>query len=222
MIIDLSHPLDASTPPWPGNPPTSILTLDAIPAGHSTGGSGTAGESGHVNVTCITTCNHTGTHMDAPAHFRGNGRTIDRIPLDQVIGRCTFLRLPPCPPNAELEEHVFLPIEESLRQTRKLVVDTGWARFWNDPDRYFAAYPTLGADAARWLIDRGMELFGFDSPSVDRLPHATHHVLLEAGAVIVENLANLNALPDRDFELIVTPLPLAGLEASPVRAVARS
>lgn len=221
-LVDLSRPLGADTPPWPGNPPTRVTVLDVIPADRSPDVRGESGSPGHVNATCVDTCNHTGTHMDAPAHFRGDGRTIDQVPLEQCVGRCTLVRLAtPCPPDRVLVIDDFRPFAESLASTCKLVVDTGWARRWDDPDLYFTRFPTLDEAAARWLVGRGVELVGLDSPSVDHAPHDVHHILLGAGAVIVENLANLEAVDGPEFELIVTPLPLVGLEASPVRAVAR-
>lgn len=159
--------------------------------------------------------------MDSPAHFCQDVPTIDQVPLAQVVGPCSLLTLPPCPPDTELDLEVLLLVEASLRRTRKLLVDTGWANHWNDPATYFEHFPVLTEEAAKWLIECGLELFGFDSPSVDRTPNLAHRVLLGSKAVIVENLANLGEIGQQEFELIVTPLPLTGLEASPVRAVAR-
>ena len=107
-----------------------------------------------------------------------------------------------------------------IRATRKIVLRTGWSSHWGHAD-YFVDYPVLAEPAAIWLVDRGIHLIGVDTPSVDREPNLAHYAILGAHAVIVENLTALESI-DRDlFELIVLPLPLRGLEGSPVRAIAR-
>ena len=78
----------------------------------------------------------------------------------------------------------------------------------------------LSEAAAHWLVECGVHLVGLDTPSPDRDPHPVHYILLGASMVIVENLTNLERIDCDVFDLIVLPLPLKGLEASPVRAVA--
>ena len=96
---------------------------------------------------------------------------------------------------------------------------TGWSRHWGSPC-YFRDYPCLSADAAQFLVDCGIALAGVDMPSVDRAPYPAHKVLLGAGVLIVENLANVEAISAEEFQLVVLPLKLVGREGSPVRAVA--
>lgn len=218
-FVDLSHPLQPATPPWPGNPPMRVQVLDAIDAGQPEG-QPTPDCPGYLNATCFSTCNHTGTHMDAPAHFFNGVHTIDRVPLHRCIGPCTRIRLHACPPNTTIHPADLEPAAEAARRTGKLLIDTGWAAHWGARD-YFTAYPVLSADAAQWLVETGLHLVGIDTPAVDHPPHPAHRILLGAEALIIENLTNLEALDVDVFELIATPLPLQGLEASPIRAVAR-
>ena len=63
-------------------------------------------------------------------------------------------------------------------------------------------------------------LIGVDTPSVDRPPFEAHLAILGAGALIVENLTNLDAIGPEVFQLIATPLKILGRDGSPVRAVA--
>jgi kynurenine formamidase len=112
------------------------------------------------------------------------------------------------------------PYETSIMATRKVVIRTGWSRRWGQ-STYFNDYPVIREDAAQWLVERGVHLIGVDTPSVDREPHPSHYIFLGALAVIVENLVNLEQIAQNPFELIVLPLPLTGLDGSPVRAVAR-
>jgi arylformamidase len=218
-LIDLSHPLSVSTPPWPGNPGVDVTLLAQIPASCGPSGRGVDGQPGICNVSAFRTCTHTGTHMDAPAHFYNGVPTIDQIPLSQCIGPAVLIRLSEKRPREEITVQELSPFKSSIARTRKVVLDMGWAKRWGMAN-YFLDFPAIGEAAARWLIEHGVELVGVDTPSVDREPYPVHYALLEAHAVIVENLTNLNAVTQTEFELMVAPLPLIGLEASPVRAVA--
>lgn len=78
-IIDLSHPLDNATPPFPGDLPVEIVVQASIPAGHF------SGVPGAMNVSRLHTGLHVGAHLDAPFHFFREGATIDQIPLSDTM-----------------------------------------------------------------------------------------------------------------------------------------
>jgi arylformamidase len=218
-LIDLSHPLEPATPLWPGNPPTEFSILGTIPVERGPTDRGIAGEAVLCNHSAFLTCNHTGTHMDAPAHFYNGVRTIEQVPLDQFIGTAALVDVRHIGPRGEITLADFTKHEEAISATRKVIFWTGWASRWGQ-DGYFDDYPVLSEQAATWLVERGVHLVGMDTPSPDRGPHGVHYLLLGANMVIVENLRGLEQI-DRDvFELTVVPLPLKGLEASPVRAIA--
>ena len=218
-LIDLSHPLHPATPPWPGNPPVEVSVLNAIPASRGAGRRPAPGEPPHVNVTAFRTCNHTGTHMDAPTHFYHGVPTIDQIPLEQCIGPAVLVDVRRVGLRGVIEPADLVPLEESIIQSHKVVLRTGWSDHWESAD-YFLDYPVLSEATADWLVAHGVHLVGVDTPSVDREPNPVHFVLLGSHAVIVENLTNLGSINAPLFELIVVPLPLRGLDGSPVRAVA--
>jgi arylformamidase len=219
-LIDLSHPLHPATPPWPGNPPVEVSVLDEIPTSRGAGRRPAPGEPRHANVTAFRTCNHTGTHMDAPAHFYHGVPTIDQIPLEQCIGPAVLVDVRRVGPRGVIEPADLAPLEESITLYQKIVFRTDWSDHWESPD-YFVEYPVLSEETAAWLVARGVHLVGVDTPSVDREPNPVHFTLLGSHAVIVENLTNLGEIKGPLFELIVVPLPLRGLDGSPVRAVAR-
>ena len=85
-LIDLSHPLEPATPPWPGNPAVEIVVVSSIPSQRGPLDRSAPGEPIACNTTAFLTCNHTGTHMDSPAHFYNGVRTIEQVPLEQCIG----------------------------------------------------------------------------------------------------------------------------------------
>jgi arylformamidase len=218
-LIDLSHPLEPATPPWPGNPPVEVHHVSTIPAARRPGERGTASEPISCNTSAFLTCNHTGTHMDAPAHFYNGVQTIEQVPLEMCIGPAALVDARHIAPRAEIFPADLASCEEAIKATGKVVYWTGWSSRWDDRN-YFDDYPVLSEEAAVWLVERGVHLVGMDTPSPDRDPHPAHYVLLGANMVIVENLTNLDRIGRDTFDLIVVPLPLRGLEASPVRAIA--
>ncbi len=218
-IIDLSHALDPSTPPWPGNPAVAVQVVSKIPPHRGPRDRGSPGEAISCNTTAFLTCNHTGTHMDAPAHFYNGVPTIELVPLEKCIGPAALIDVRQVPPGGEITPAFLIPLEESIKATGKVVFWTGWSSRWG-AQNYFDDYPVMSEASAVWLVDRGVHLVALDTPSPDRDPHPVHYVLLGANVVIVENLTGLERIGRDVFDLIVVPLPLRGLEASPVRAVA--
>jgi kynurenine formamidase len=218
-LIDLSHPLEAATPPWPGNPPVEVAIVSRIPAHRGPRDRCAPGEPVDCNTTAFLTCNHTGTHMDAPAHFYNGVPTIEQIPLNYCMGQAALVDVRKIGPRGEITPADFSMRQEAIASTGKVVFWTGWSSRWGQV-RYFDDYPVLSEATASWLVDHGVHLVGVDTPSPDRDPHPVHYILLGANMVIVENLTNLERIERDIFDLIVVPLPLKGLEASPVRAVA--
>jgi arylformamidase len=218
-LIDLSHPLEVATPPWPGNPPVKFVAVSAIPPERGPLDCCAPGEPVACNTTAFLTCNHTGTHMDAPAHFYNGVRTIEQVPLEMCIGPAALVDARRIGPQGEISPKDLLASENAIRSTGKVVLWTGWSSRWGQAG-YFDDYPVLSESAATWLVERGVHLVGMDTPSPDRDPHPVHYILLAANMVIVENLRGLEQIDRVIFDLIVMPLPLKGLEASPVRAIA--
>ena len=202
-IVDLSQPVDATTPVFPGDGPVRVTVLDQT----------------SVNLSRIDLCVHTGTHMDAPFHLFHGAETIDRIPLDRCMGPARLIDLRGIAAGAEIRRrHLERPRDGPLR-AHAAVLHTGWSNQWGDP-RYFSDHPCLAADAAQFLLDCGVQLVAVDMPSVDRAPYPAHQILLRAGVPIVENLTSLDAIGVDLFQLLVLPLKLTGRDGSPVRAVA--
>jgi len=102
----------------------------------------------------------------------------------------------------------------------KVIYRTGWDRTYNTP-AYFADFPTLTLDAARWIARRRIGLLGMDTGTPSTEWKECHLTLLGEGVemVIVEGLTNLDRLP-RHFTFIGFPLNIQGRDGSPIRAVA--
>ena len=211
--IDLSHPLSTDTPSFPGDPPIDIEVVDSRDA------PSTEGEM-HLNCSRLGISTHCGTHIDAPYHFYSDGKTIDSVPLDQCNGQACAADLGTLAPNTSITPQMLAPWETDIRRTRRLLLNSGWYRHWNQED-YFDRHPVLTGETARWLVQCGLQLIGVDFPSLDHPPCPAHVEILGAGVLIVENLTNLDVLPGGDVEFLCLPLALVGRDGSPVRAVAR-
>jgi len=204
---DLTHELGSGLP-YPGDPQAAVTphaTLDAD--GYRA-----------AEIECST---HSGTHVDAPAHLLADGATlgaydVETFAFDARVVDCT-----------EFGARDPIPADRVPDTDADLVVfHTGWSRHWGER-RYFD-HPYLTAAAAARCADRGCHV-ALDAPSVDPSPsenagddeptgYPAHHALLGDERLIVENLRNLAALPQR---CTIRALPLrVDADGAPVRAVA--
>jgi kynurenine formamidase len=209
QIIDLSYDLEASTPVYPGDAGVEIKILE-------TSSSDIPGRRA-LNNSRLSISIHTGTHMDAPFHFFDGGKTIDHIPLDRFCGPALCVDVEGA---KSIDAAKLKPFEQKFRKYPKVILHTGWASHWKKPD-YFTDHPCLTGDSAQFLVDSGVHLVGLDTPSVDQPPFPAHLVLLGNDVVIVENLRNLDAIPQEVFEFTVLPLKIVARDGSPARAIAR-
>ncbi len=212
-LIDLSYPLDDNTPFYAGLPAAEITVHASIPAEHP------PGTPGAGNMSSLKTNLHVGTHMDAPFHFYRRGPTIDQIDLRRCMGPALLIDLTYKQANEPITAEELQPYAEAMRTTNKVILRTGWARYWGEPS-YFNDHPDISPGAARFLVAAGVDLVGVDTPSVDKPPFATHFVLLGANLLIVENLANLDQIGRDYFHFTALPLKISGRDASPVRVIA--
>lgn len=199
-LIDLSHPLYSGGPCFPGDPELSITEWMKV-------------EDDEFDVSSIAMGSHQGTHVDALSHALKEGLTLDRMPLEWFCGEASVVYL-------EKHEGEEIGPTDLLDRTfgKRVLLDTGWGRRFGQPE-FYESFPSLNLDACRLLVERGVKLLGLDMPTPSREYVEAHHILLGAGIVIVESLANLDQLPER-FTFAAFPLRFVGGDGSPVRAVA--
>lgn len=214
-LYDLSPRIDASTPVWPGDTPfSSRLTWSLA-------------EGGSVNLSTVTTTPHLGSHADAPFHTEDGGAGIAELPLAPFLGPCRVIEVPreadgTAPALVEVR-HLVDGDGEAIDPAvpPRLLFKTGSvADHATFPQRFTALSPQLAAH----LAAAGTLLVGLDTPSVDPFDStelAAHHALFRNGVANLEGLV-LDDVPPGLYELIALPLRLAGLDASPVRAVLRA
>ena len=204
ILYDITRPLVAGHPVWPGDSPCRIEWKARL-------GPGVA-----YNQSELRMSPHTGTHADGPFHMLADGAMIGAAPLDAYLGPA---RVVDATGRASLDAAWAAEVLAGGAPER-LLVHTG---AWTDPAEFPTRFAALDREAARVLVDAGVRLFGTDAPSPDPFDSPdlpAHHVLLGAGAGILENLL-LDGVPPGEYELIALPLKLMDAEASPIRAVLR-
>jgi arylformamidase len=171
-----------------------------------------------ANVTYLRAGVHVGTHVDAPHHFLNDGRTIEQLSLDVLIGPCYVAQLPDGVEaiTAEALESMSLPSDAN-----RIIFRTSNSRLWSRGETEFQEdFVAVTEDGANWLVDHGIQLVGVDYLSVapygDSVP--THTILLRTGVVVVEGL-DLSAVPRGFYDLYCLPLKLLGSDGAPARAV---
>lgn len=204
QLIDISILVNEFTPEWPGDTPFSCQWTWEMSRGDS------------VNVSCINSSPHVGTHADAPFHVDPTWPTSEAFALEAFTGRVTVIDVS--------SQHGGIPLTalgpfESPSMER-VILRTGTSIAGGEfPERW----PWLEESAAQALVERGLKLLGVDAPSVDDRHSKTlavHRILFKGGAAILENLDLRNA-PAGEYHLTAFPVRFAGLDAAPVRAVLR-
>jgi arylformamidase len=190
---------------WPGDPKVSIQRTSNMDSGDN------------ANVSQISMSCHTGTHVDAPHHFLNNGKTVEDLSLELLVGRAYVLYLPEV---NQITASV-LRYAEIPPRTRRLLFKTKNSELWKNGQHEFKSdFVALSVDAAEWLVDRNVRLVGIDYLSIApyNLGTPVHTILLDAGVVVIEGLDLSNVTPGR-YTLHCLPLKLGGADGAPTRCV---
>ena len=230
--VDLSHDFAADTIYWP--------TADKF--AKSTVFEGETDKGYFYSAYNLAAAEHGGTHVDAPVHFARNKLTVDKMPLEQLIGPGIVIRVAD---RIGKDRNYLVSVADIERWEKQygqipagsiVLLDTGTAQFWPDPVKYMGTaergeaaveklqFPGLSPEAAQFLAEkRNIKAVGLDTPSIDygasRL-FKTHRLLFKHNIPALENVANLKALPDRGFTLIALPMKIRGGSGGPTRVVA--
>ncbi|MDR1733091.1 MAG: cyclase family protein [Synergistaceae bacterium] len=209
-IIDLTYPLDPDMLVWPGNRRPVYEWLECT-------------NTAPANVTYMSMCAHTGTHVDSPLHFCDGGETVDRMSLDHFWGRAKMFEVDPCMEGGEIPRSAVEEANFTLDGAKIFVLRTRVERYAN-VRQYNLEYAYPSVDLLGWLMSEGVICYMTDATSIDPWGDAEsprHRCFLRGGHAIVENLKNLAKLPkDRTFTICAMPLALPGREGSPCRAAA--
>jgi arylformamidase len=190
---------------WPGDPPVNVKRISSIDSGDN------------ANVSQISMSCHTGTHVDAPDHFLNNGKTVENLSLDLLVGRAYVLHLP----DVSLITASVLMDADIPPRTRRLLFKTRNSDFWAKGNKEFQTdFVGLSVDAAELLVDRNVKVVGIDYLSIAPYKQGkpVHTILLDAGVVVIEGL-DLSRVSQGRYTLHCLPLKLGGVDGAPTRAI---
>lgn len=211
-VIDLTHIWHNKMPFFPGDLQPRIQEQQAPLQGE------------YCSVQSIYCSNHTGTHLDAPAHFLPQGPSVEQVDPALLWGRAYVLDFTDKGPGSEISvQDLQSKMSEAQRMPRRLLLYTGWDLRFSGP-MFYQDFPVLTLEAARYLADSELGLLGMDTPSpspVNDPQQMIHKVLLQERVWILEGLRNLDQLSGNSCELVVAPLPLQGASGAPCRVLAR-
>jgi kynurenine formamidase len=209
-VIDLTHTMHENMPFWPGGVPFKKIRLVDYDQGYQ--------------LHKFDMGENTGTHVDAPSHFIKGKRPIDQIPLADLIVPAVVIDVQDkvaAHADYQLSADNVVAWEAKHRPIPAgalVILNTGWYKRFGDGQRYLNMdankvmhFPGYSKESAELLVQRDVVGIGIDTLSLDHGPSkdfSTHLVMLGANKYMLENLANLDALPSTGATVIVGVLPV--------------
>lgn len=218
-VWDLTHELSEETPSWDGSCGFRHEILFDYAQGTS---------EVQFRVHQITMHAGIGTHMDAPSHCVPGGHSIHELDFNHFIAPCVVVDV------SEKSHELYTTSVEDITHFETtygkipkgsfVIIRTGWERFWNEPAKYRNDYrfPSISANVASLLLDRGIVGIGIDTLSPDRPDsgYPVHQAILGAGKYIIENVANSGMLPPVGCYSLALPIKAKGCTEAPIRLIA--
>lgn len=176
---------------------------------------------------------HCFTHIDPPSHATEDDKTIDQIPLSDLIGHARIVDLSHKEQNAEITD---ADLDEKGGHVSKgdiVVVKTCQGlRYSVDQQEFWTTSPYMGESSGKWLVEKGVRAVAFDFPQdyvlrdffkgiIPTLDDMTmHKALLKAGIIQIEYITNLHLVEANTVLFFAIPLRLEGVAGSPARVFA--
>lgn len=222
-VVDLTHAVSADAPYWPG-PERSPFRHDTL-AAHP---------DGAPSMAAYAVPEHFGTHFDAPVHGGQGLPSVDRVAASELFGPAVVIDVSEqastnpdyaataADAAAWEDEHGRIP------DGAIVLVRTGWGPRWRQGDAYYNRredgrlhFPGFSEELARFLVEsRDIAGIGIDTGSVDPGAAAgfpVHGIVNGSGRFHLENVAELEALPESGAYLIVAPIKIEGGSGGQVR-----
>jgi arylformamidase len=207
-IYDLSVPISSELPTYPSDPAIRIDDWSSLANG--------AG----ANVSAVCFGAHTGTHVDAPAHFIEGAKKVELLDLEVLIGEAQVIEVP----DGQLTIDEDFVVKNCAPGTARVIFKTRNSALWGA--EFQTNFSHLELSAAERLVNEGVKLVGIDYLSIEKFgakDHEVHRALLSHDVIILEGL-NLANVPAGKYELICLPLRLRSHlgDGAPARAVLRT
>ncbi|WMJ73297.1 cyclase family protein [Cytophagaceae bacterium ABcell3] len=201
--IDITYPITNGMAHWPGDVDVQVDKLSDMDKGNE------------ANVTKVSMSAHTGTHMDAPKHFINQGKTLDHLPFDALIGPVKVIPISnkTSITQEELTKHNLRPGERILFKTANS--ETDWTR-----KPFNEGFVYISTEAGLYMVEKGIRTIGIDYLSVGGMQNGPelHRILLEKEIWLIEGLDLRNVSPG-NYEMVCLPIKIAEADGAPVRAL---
>jgi arylformamidase len=222
-VIDLTMRITPSIRVYPGSPQPSFIPWSKF-------------DLQGYDSEAMFMSTHTGTHVDAPSHFKPGLASIDMISTDRLVCNAMLIRAKKRA-NQLIEQQ---DLGNQITQGDTIVIATGWEKR-SGMKNYMSENPGLSEEAARYLARKRVNAVAIDCPSIDAGADSrftAHNILLPRNILVVENLCNLDKVASsrrrrsssssnrsknnnyNSFTLIISPLKLGGATGSPARVLA--
>jgi len=172
--------------------------------------------------------NHMYTHIEAPYHVVEDGNDLASIPLEQLCGEAIILNLTHVGAGEDITESM---IQETVEKAGGMKEgDIVFCRF--DRDKYIddedePEIQRFTPESLEWLVEHGMKLMGVDTGGIElsrkdsrAAKQYNHHILLDKGIPLIENLAHLDQLSRSRVIVFAFPLGVTKMDSFPLRVVA--
>ena len=176
------------------------------------------------NATTLSLYSHCGTHIDAPVHFGVGNVTIDAIAVEDLMGPAWVADVRAVGAGGSITPEHLGDVAAKFKAGESLLIRTGWSAYYGR-DRYRDELPRISTELAQWCVDKKVRMLGVEPPSVADVNNpqevtAVHRILFGGGVIVVEGLANLDALTKPKVTFIALPLKIAEGDGAPARAIA--
>jgi kynurenine formamidase len=230
--IDLSYDFSSDTIYW----------VTAEPFTRTTVAEGKTEKGYYYSAYNFSAAEHGGTHIDAPVHFAENGRKLDEIPLNQLIGPAVKIDVSD---KASANRDYLITVDDiknweaqngAIPEWSIVLLQTGFGKYWPDKKNYLGTdqhgeeavkdlhFPGLDPEAAKWLVEnRKIKAVGIDTASIDygqSTVFGSHVALMTNNVPAFENVANMDKLPAKGFQIFALPMKIKGGSGGPLRIAA--
>lgn len=217
-LIDLTHTLDRTIPTWDGGCGFNhTMHLDYADC---------QGED-KFRVMQMSMHAGIGTHIDVPSHCISGGKCVHEFDVNDLCMPCSVINVS----DKAHERYSVSPkditdferMHGMISQGSCVLIKTGWERFWNSPEKYRNnhVFPSISVEAAHLLLERGVAALGIDtlSPDCPENGFKVHQAFLGNNKILIENAANLDAMPSSGSYIMALPIKVKDGTEAPVRLV---
>jgi arylformamidase len=216
-LIDLSHIITPET----GSRPVHLEMVPPPDFGYFP-------EDQWYIMNNVAFLDHVGTHIEVPYHVLEQGDDLASVPLERLCGEAIVLDLTSVEPGADITLSTIEKAAEEaggIRDGDIIFCRFDFDKYYDQPEHPKA--PCFTAESVQWLVDQGMKMMGVDTGGIElpsRDPRApnqyNHHLLLDRGIPLIENLAHLDQLSHSRITVFAFPVAIRKLDSFPLRVVA--